>query len=155
MNIKISQNKPNLTVYDKDNLLHATDIEIMNIDITKSKLNSPFEKAIKIISNLKQLTETEYKVYRYLILDCISKGFEMKDSTIIDLNKYVITEMSNKLNLCYATIYRMINNLVDKNILTYLCDSKCNPIRGKYIFINNFDISRFRNNELKVITITL
>lgn len=155
MDFNIDDIRDNLTIIDKDNLIHAKGDEIININIVKSRTNNSFDLIIKAIAGLANLTDNESSVYKYIIDYIVTSDFNMIDGSIIDMTKTVREDIAKKLMISYSTVYRGIIGLVNKKILSNVYDTNYKIINGRYKINDNFNLAKFYSKDIKFITITL
>lgn len=142
----INENSNNLTIIDKNNIIHSTKED--NINLNYNCLPSDYSKNNRIIdvfAKLNNLSYIETELYRYFITVYINNNYT-DNLYRIYLFKEDIENIANNLNTSVSTIKRRLSDLIVKGIIKPHKDN-CYTICPKY------DISKYINNDIQFITI--
>jgi len=155
MNFIIDDNKRELKIIDKDNLIYEDKDSIATIKVNNFNGYNSYDKVTKIIAILNNLDDTEFIIYKYILYNIIKNNDTYDCTDIIKFNSHTILDISEQYHISNRTIYRAIASLVVKGIIRY---NKNNDkiINGEYILNKEYDTTKyFYKDKINFITIDL
>lgn len=128
----IDSSKSDATYFDKINLSHYNDNNIIKVDIINS-INNKLFTVCEVISRLNNFTEAERKVYYHINKE--------KDITISKLNK-IITNLYGYSNM---TVKRSLNEFIKCGVIRYEYRENSREVDIK--LTNNFNAVKYVENS--------
>ena len=127
----INSSESDATYFDKVNLLHYNDSNIIKIDIDDGR--TKIFKVCEIIARLNNFTEAERKVYYHINKE--------KDITVSKLNKLITTLYAYSV----MTVKRSLDKFIQCGVITY--ENKNNSREVNIKLNDRFNVAKYIENS--------
>lgn len=141
----------NLTIIDRDNLVHSNGRDNINLTVNTSKIKaSKNDKIINVFTKLNNFNAVETIIFKHCIAIYCDNVFT-DDLYKITLDLKTKMAIAKQINVSISTMNRAVSTLIIKGVL-----SKYDNTNNETYFINpRYDISNYISESAQYITIKL